>query len=205
MKPVIRYSGILIVAIGILFILFEPLTDWRINRLSNSIVQTAEHSQLNQPVSTTSETHYDFEAVEELSFSSFVTLPRTNQLQAKGVLTMPEVDMELPILDGLSEENLLAGAGTMKEDQLPGEGNYALAGHNWHDRTTLFSALHRAEEGMSVFLSVDGEVYEYVVTTIEMVDPSRIDVIDDRDYPLLTLVTCNHDGTERLIVQAELV
>lgn len=202
MKFTIRFSGGLIVAFGILFILFEPLTDWRINRLSSSIV---EQSQSTQSVSSTTETHYDFEAVEELSFSSFVTLPNVNQMQAKGVLSMPEVDMELPILDGLSEENLLAGAGTMKEDQLPGEGNYALAGHNWHDRQTLFSALHRAEEGMSVFLAVDGEVYEYVVTTIKMVAPSRIDVIDDQEHPMLTLVTCNHDGTERLIVQAELL
>lgn len=202
MKLIIRFLGGSIIALGILFIFFEPLTDWRINRLSSSIV---EQSQSTQSVSSTTETHYDFEAVEELSFSSFVTLPNVNQLQVKGVLTMPDVDMELPILDGLSEENLLAGAGTMKEDQLPGEGNYALAGHNWHDRTTLFSALHRAEEGMSVFLAVEDEIYEYVVTTIEMVDPRRIDVIEDREQPLLTLVTCNHDGTERLIVQATLV
>lgn len=197
-----RILGGAIIALGILIILFEPLTDWRINRLSRSIV---EELPSTQSVDCTTETHYDFEAVEELSFSSFLTLPNVNQLQVKGVITIPDIDMELPILDGLSEENLLAGAGTMKEDQLPGEGNYALAGHNWHDRTTLFSALHRAEEGMSVFLAVKDEVYEYVVTTIEMVDPRRIDVIEDREQPLLTLVTCNHDGTERLIVQATLV
>lgn len=205
MKFSLRYSGVLLVVLGVLFILFDPINDWRINRLSNSIIQTVEQSQPNRPVDSTSETHYDFEAVEELSFSSFLALPSADQLQGKGVLTIPEVDMELPIFDGLSEEHLRAGAGTMKKDQLPGKGNYALAGHNWHDRTTLFSPLHRAKEGMSVFLTVDGEVYEYKITTIKMVDPSRIDVIDDREHPLLTLVTCNHDGTERLIVQAELV
>lgn len=205
MKRILRYTGIMIITAGLLLLLFDPFTDWRINRLSQTVIESVEESQPDQSVSPTTETHYDFDDVEELSFSSFVTLPSVDHLQAKGILTMPDVDMKLPILDGLSEENLLAGAGTMKEDQLPGEGNYALAGHNWHDRTTLFSALHRAEKGMIVFLSVDGQVYEYVVTTIEMVDPSRIDVIEDQDKPLLTLVTCNHDGTERLIVQAEMV
>ena len=143
--------------------------------------------------------------MKELSFSSLLAFPNAEDVVGIGTLIMPEVDMTIPILKGLSEKNLMAGAGTMKKEQIPGEGNYAIAGHNWRDRATLFSPLHKAKEGMSIFLKIGDEKFEYRVSNIETVEPTRIDIIEDQDEPLLTLVTCNHDGTERLIVQATLV
>lgn len=205
MKHISVLLGFMATAAGLMLFYFEPLIDWRINRLSHSVVEDISVNDSRRSDLVASETHYDFEAVDELSVTSMLSLPDETQLQAIGTLEMPEVDMTIPLLDGLSEWNLMAGAGTMKENQEPGVGNYAIAGHNWRDRTTLFSPLHRAEEGMSIFLTVNGERYEYVVSMIQMVEPSRIDVIEDKDEPLLTLITCNHDGTERLIVQASLV
>lgn len=202
MKHISVLLSIVMIAAGLLLVFFEPLTDWRISRLTDSVVETVEQPQASQD---DPDTHFDFDAVEELSFGSMISMPDRDQLQAIGRIEMPEVDMALPVLNGLSSDNLMAGAGTMKEDQQPGEGNYAIAGHNWRDRTTLFSPLHRAEEGMRIFLTVAGETYEYEVYSIQMVEATRIDVIEDQNEPLLTLVTCNHDGTERLIVQAALV
>lgn len=202
MKKTTLLFGILVVIAGIMLIFFEPITDWRINRLSQSVVESSEASGMS---SDKVDTHYDFDKVKELSFSSLLTLPNADNVEGIGIISMPEVDMTLPILDGLSVANLMAGAGTMKQDQVPGQGNYSIAGHNWRDRTTLFSPLHRAEEGMSIFLTIDGETYEYSVSTIQTVEPTRIDIIEDQDEPLLTLVTCNHDGSKRLIVQATLV
>lgn len=202
MKKTTLLFGILVVIAGIMLIFFEPITDWRINRLSQSVVESSEASGMS---SDKVDTHYDFDKVKELSFSSLLTLPNADNVEGIGIISMPEVDMTLPILDGLSVANLMAGAGTMKQDQVPGQGNYSIAGHNWRDRTTLFSPLHRAEKGMSIFLTIDGETYEYSVSTIQTVKPTRIDIIEDQDEPLLTLVTCNHDGSKRLIVQATLV
>lgn len=202
MKKTTLLFGILVVIAGIMLIFFEPITDWRINRLSQSVVESSEASGMS---SDKVDTHYDFDKVKELSFSSLLTLPNADNVEGIGIISMPEVDMTLPILDGLSDANLMAGAGTMKQDQVPGQGNYSIAGHNWRDRTTLFSPLHRAEKGMSIFLTIDGETYEYSVSTIQTVKPTRIDIIEDQDEPLLTLVTCNHDGSKRLIVQATLV
>ena len=93
----------------------------------------------------------------------------------------------------------------MKENQIMGEGNYALAGHNWRDKATLFSPLHRVKEGMIIYLKDLQKEYEYRVDKIIMVDPNRLEVIDETETATLTLVTCNHDGTERLIIQAALV
>lgn len=205
MKHLSQFFGITAVLSGMLLIFFEPLTDWRISRLTDSVIESVDVSPSSHSDKVQVDTHYDFDAVEELDLNAMMDLPHEKDLAAIGKLEMPDVDMTIPILEGLSHDNLMAGAGTMKEDQQPGDSNYAIAGHNWPDRTTLFSPLHRAEEGMRIFLTVKGETYEYVVSTIQMVDPTRIDVIEDQNDPLLTLVTCNHDGTERLIVQASLV
>ncbi|GEK92010.1 class A sortase [Alkalibacterium kapii] len=202
MKKKILFLGVIAVIAGVLLIFFEPLTDWRINNLSHSVIETTETFEAK---SIDTDTHYNFDEVKELSFDSLLTLPKAEDVVGIGTLIMPEVDMTIPILNGLSDENLMAGAGTMKKDQQPGQGNYAIAGHNWRDRTTLFSPLHRAQEGMSIFLRIGDDTFEYRVTTIQTVEPTRIDMIEDQNEPLLTLVTCNYDGTERLIVQATLV
>jgi len=92
----------------------------------------------------------------------------------------------------------------MKENQEIGKGNYALASHNWCDNTTLFSSLHRSDIDMTAYLTDLDTIYEYTITEVVMVDPHRIDMIEDQDNSMFTLMTCNTDGTERLIVQGEL-
>lgn len=68
----------------------------------------------------------------------------------------------------------------------------------------MFSSLHRTEAGMKAYMTDLENIYEYTITDVIMVDPHRIDVIEDQETPMITLVTCNVDGTERLIVQGEL-
>ncbi|MFL2076922.1 sortase [Marinilactibacillus psychrotolerans] len=93
----------------------------------------------------------------------------------------------------------------MKENQIMGEDNYALAGHNWRDNTTLLFQLHRFKKGVNNYLKDLQKEYEYRVDKIVMVNPNGLNVIDETETVTLTLVTCNHAGAERLIVQAALV
>ena len=72
MKKTTLLFGILVVIAGIMLIFFEPITDWRINRLSQSVVESSEASGMS---SDKVDTHYDFDKVKELSFSSLLTLP----------------------------------------------------------------------------------------------------------------------------------
>jgi sortase A len=187
---------------GLILLVTIPLSDYRLGRLSEAIILNGE-AEATQ--SSAIEAVYDFDEVEELSASLLMPLPKIETLKGIGEIKIPDVNMHLPILSGLSNDNLKAGAGTMKSHQEIGKGNYALAGHNWRDKTTLFSPLHRVERGMHITVREGTEEAVYVIDLIDTVDPSRIDVIQDKDEPMLTLVTCNHDGTERLIVQASLV
>ena len=46
-----------------------------------------------------------------------------------GAIAIPKVNLYLPILLGLSDDSLSTGAGTMRKNQVMGQGNYPLAGH----------------------------------------------------------------------------
>lgn len=195
-------TGIVLTAIGIFLFAMIPLSDYIINSISKQAVEELSIENIRQ--GEQADADFDFDQVQEINASSFTSLLNFSD-EAIGVISIPEVSMELPIFKGLDNDKLMVGAGTMKENQIMGEGNYALAGHNWRDKTTLFSPLHRVKKGMIIYVKDLQKEYEYRIDKIIMVDPNRLEVIDETETATLTLVTCNHDGTERLIIQAALV
>lgn len=123
-----------------------------------------------------------------------------------GEIYMPDVNMRVPILEGISNENLWVGAGTMKPGQKMGEGNYALAGHHMWDENQLFTPITKSKIGDKAYVTDKDKIYEYTIKEIYVVPPSEGHVINDvPGEQLLTLVTCTDVwGTERLIVIGEL-
>lgn len=118
-------------------------------------------------------------------------------------IAIPSVNIRLPIAKGLSETALATGAGTMKESQQLGEGNYTLASHNLEGTDVLFSPLHRLEIGELIYITDLQDVYTYEVTISEVVEPTAVYVLDDvPNKRLLTLITCAFDGADRLHIQA---
>ncbi|AQP54047.1 class A sortase [Vagococcus penaei] len=150
---------------------------------------------------------FDFEDVQSLDFN-LVAEARNNtaNMHVLGGIAIPSVDLNLPIFKGVSNYSIAIGAGTMKEDQVMGKGNYGLASHYMYDPKLLFAPLVRVEMGSSIYLTDLDYIYEYKVTMKEYVEPTRIEIIDDvPGKRLVTLVTCDVSGENRLIVQGELV
>lgn len=151
---------------------------------------------------------FDFDQVESLDFNlvAQATKGRDTGLNTIGGIAIPSVEMNLPIFKGVSNYVLAVGAGTMKEEQRMGTGNYALASHYMYDPKLLFAPLVNVELGSSILLTDLEYIYEYKVTYKEYVEPTRVEVIDDVDNKqMVTLVTCDVSGANRLIVQGELV
>lgn len=124
-----------------------------------------------------------------------------------GDIIIPSVGMDLPILEGMSNQNLWVGAGTMKPYQQMGRGNYAIAGHHMWDDGLLFAPLHRVEIGTIVYITDRETVYAYEIDRADVLEDTEGWVVsDDQGDGVLTLVTCNDfDSTERLILQGTLV
>lgn len=150
---------------------------------------------------------YDFDSVESISTESVLKAQTNNaNLPVIGGVAIPEVGINLPIFKGLGNTELTYGAGTMKENQVMGSGNYALASHHVFGLTgssqMLFSPLENVKTGMKIYLTDKETVYTYVVTSIESVAPSQVAAIDDTEETEVTLVTCTDaEATSRTIVK----
>lgn len=149
---------------------------------------------------------FEFSNVEPLSWEQLLTVRnRFHELPTLGLISIPDVNLELPILYGLDNENLAVGAGTMDPSQHMGTGNYALAGHYTQSPTALFGPLHTLDIGMSIYVTDMKHTFQYEVTSLETVPPTQVDVLEPTTEPTITLVTCTFDATERLIVKGLLV
>ncbi|MDQ0223555.1 class A sortase [Streptococcus moroccensis] len=154
---------------------------------------------------------FAFDEVESLSTESVLANQwAAQQLPVIGGIAIPELNLNLPIFKGLDNTALHYGAGTMKEDQVMGQGNYALASHHVFGITgassMLFSPLENGTPGMKIYVTDKTTVYTYVLTTVETVTPDRVDVVDDvPGVTEITLVTCEDAGAEfRTIVKGTL-
>lgn len=199
---------LIIVALGLIFNaqIRNMIMVWHTNQYQVSKV-SKDSIDKNKNVKTS----FDFNKVESLSTEAVINAQwKAQQLPVIGGISIPEVSMNLPIFKGLDNAGLYYGAGTMKETQQMGQGNYALASHHVFGITgasdMLFSPLDRAKAGMKIYITDKEQVYTYVITSVETVTPDRTDVIEDTEgVAEITLVTCEDAAaTNRTIVKGTL-
>lgn len=202
---------ILLIIVGLVLIVNKPIRNKMIetktndNQIENVSKETIEQNE--EAPATFDATEIKPVSTEDVVASTF-TQSEKSFLTVAGI-AIPELNMNLPIYKGLDSTSLMYGAGTMKENQELGKGNYALASHHVfgsNGGNLLFSPLTRAQVGMTVYVTDKDDVYTYKITNIETVTPDRGDVINDGDEPELTLVTCTDaDAKFRTIVKAKYV
>ncbi|NMA95986.1 MAG: class A sortase [Clostridiales bacterium] len=103
--------------------------------------------------------------------------------------------MNLPILKGITDANLLVGATTMRPDQIMGEGNYPLAGHYNKSQGKLFHHLMDVDVGAIIKITNKETVYEYRVYDTIIVPETDVHLIEDqeaidRGKPITSLMVC---------------
>lgn len=127
--------------------------------------------------------------------------------EAMGYISIPSIDVELPIYEGTTEAVLLKGVGHMTESSYPLGGldtHSVLTGHRGLASAVLFTNLDRMEPGDLFFLHVLDEELAYRVDEITVILPEETDslaIIPGGDY--CTLVTCTPLGinSHRLLVR----
>lgn len=130
-----------------------------------------------------------------------------------GIISIPDINLELPVFNGITYETMMYGAGTAKANQVMGQGNYALASHTIFNslngtimENILFGNLINARLGQSIFLTDKNKVYEYQIDNIYTAHVSQGNIIEDhKDKKEITLYTCTTlTGDERLVVHGSL-
>jgi sortase A len=106
-----------------------------------------------------------------------------------GVLKIPAIDLEVPVLEGTDGLTLNRAVGHIDGTPLPmhgGAGNVGIAGH----RDGFFRGLRDIHLGDAIDLLVEEGNFRYVVDEIVIVPPGDVSVLATRSKPGLTLVTC---------------
>ena len=202
-KYLIHTALVVMFVIGLVLVFMNPIQSFLISRLSDELVPTTSE----QVAAETMEATFDFEEVQSLSISDILRAQVSKStLPVIGSIAIPEVDLELPILKGVGQEALAVGAGTMKPEQVMGQGNYALASHYFEGKDILFGPLYDANIGDIIYLSDLEYVYEYQLSMKEIIEATDVYIIDDvPNETLLTLITCAEEGTKRLAVRATFI
>jgi sortase A len=129
--------------------------------------------------------------------------------ETMGYITIPKIDVKLPIYHGTSQDVLEKGVGHLEGSSMPvgGEGTHCvLTGHTGMQNAKLFTDLTELEEGDTFYLHILGRVLAYQVDRITVVEPNELDDlkrVDGEDY--CTLVTCTPYGvnSHRLLVRGK--
>jgi sortase A len=122
-------------------------------------------------------------------------------------IQIPDIQVEVVVVEGVSSSALRAGAGHYPSTPLPCEaGNVSIAGH----RTTYgrpFHDLDLLEPGDEIRLVIPIGQCTYRVVDTQIVSPNDVGVIATTADNRLTLTTCHPKGSarQRLVVTAELV
>jgi len=127
-------------------------------------------------------------------------LPQTtlNGYAVVGILQVPAVGLELPVLDNWNYDLLQLApcrySGSIKE------GNLILLAHNYDRHFGRFKEL---EPGDTVsFLSVDGTAHKYTVAITEHLQKTELEKLTVSDHEL-TLFTCTKGGHSRVVVRCD--
>ena len=211
--------------LGLALLIYPSFSDWW-----NSRVQSHAIMDYDAAVQSLTQKDYSewFEAADayneavaglEYPFMNYGQLSDRSDLQPydellnvtgtgiMGYITIPKIDVELPIYHGVSESVLAVAAGHLHGSSLPvgGEGTHAvISAHRGLPSAKLFTYLDRLEVGDSFTVTVLDRVMTYEVDQVLIVEPNQVDglyVVDGQDY--VTLLTCTPYGinTQRLLVR----
>lgn len=143
---------------------------------------------------------------EILSKQSYRSMLSTNGSNVIATISIPKINVDIPVRHGISERVLQSGAGHIQQSSLPVGGKNTravISGHRGLPTAKLFTRLDEIEKGDMFFISVIDKTLAYKVSKIETVLPEDIESIrpvEGKD--LVTLVTCTPYGVNdhRLLV-----
>lgn len=127
--------------------------------------------------------------------------------ESLGYITIPKINVNLPIYEGTEESVLRRGVGHMSMTSYPLGGtstHCVLTGHRGLPEAVLFTDLDQLEKGDKFYLHTLDEVLAYQVNQILVVKPDQtgdLQIVEGEDY--CTLVTCTPYGinSHRLLVR----
>jgi len=170
---------ILGVVLIVFALLYTVIRDWRLERLAAETVDAIRTQNV------TVKTGPSDMAVVEYKGCEYI-----------GYLTIPELELELPMMSDWSDEKLAFSP--CRYYGSPATEDIVLMAHNY---APFFEHLKNLSVGDTLsFTDVSGQVWTYTVEELEVLPPSAVEEMTHSGYPL-TLFTCTEDNENRLTVR----
>ncbi len=211
---------VIILLVGLSVMLYPTVSDWW-----NSRVQSQAIATYDSAVEQIDDKHYDEimnKAHEYNSEIAKINSPFSNpdavpgyedilNISGTGIMgyiTIPVINVQLPIYHGTSEEVLNVAAGHLQGSSLPVGGDTThsvISAHRGLPSARLFSDLDRLNVGDTFTITILDEILTYEIEEINIVLPteiSKLAISSGNDY--VTLMTCTPYGinSHRLLVRA---
>lgn len=194
MKKIVA-TILIVLGIGLIFspFLSKKVVE-KVNTTSQKVFEEVTEEEIVE--NNKIEAVYDFEAIKDIEIaSSIIGMINFDNKAVIGQIIIDDLNMNLPVLKGVTNSNLLAGATTMVKDQEMGKGNYPLAGHYMNDKNKLFGGLMDIELDTVVLLVDKKTVYEYTIYDKVIVDDQAFYMLEQeqskkRGVPIISLMTC---------------
>ena len=135
-----------------------------------------------------------------------MAVPPTPGPGAPRRMVIPKIGVDAPVVAGDTWEDLKKGIGHHPGSASPGEsGNMVAAAHN-DIFGEIFRDLLELEPGDEVLVYTDEGAFLYIINKVEIVLPTKVEVMDPTDHPVLTLITCYPYllDTHRIVAVADL-
>ncbi len=134
-----------------------------------------------------------------------IPIPTAGVQQAVRI-QIPAISVDAPVVQGDGWEQLKKGVAQHIGTPDPGEnGNVVLSAHN-DIFGEIFRNLDRLKPGDTIVLSTNQRQYTYVVTGTQIVEPTRVDVMNPTPNAAVTLISCYPYliDNQRIVVSAVL-
>ena len=129
-----------------------------------------------------------------------------------GVISIPAMELEMPIFLGATEQHMADGAAHLSQTSLPigGENtNCVIAGHRGYNGASYFRYIDKLKVGDTVSITNLWERLTYRVCEIKIIDPHDVtEILIQPGRELLTLLSCHpyaSGGRQRYVVYCERV
>ncbi|MBE5861165.1 MAG: sortase [Butyrivibrio sp.] len=180
------FLGIVCFAIAISIIIYNRNEDNAAGVSAANLLEGVDAQITNSPVE--SDPTGDMKSVD-VNGQSFI-----------GIITIPAIDIRLPIQQEWSSENAKTSPCRYKGSVYSND--LIVAGHNYQRH---FGKLNQLLSGDTVIVTdIDGRQYYYEVTYTETIGTYDVDAMDKGDWDF-TVFTCTKGGASRVTVRCEFV
>jgi LPXTG-site transpeptidase (sortase) family protein len=219
---IIKIITFVFIGVGVLFLLYPSITnvisdikkagvlsEWEIQKEASSYEETVSE---DMTIEGDEESDSILEAPDDLGAGIEEETINYDELTADDFfplkIIIPKIDLEWIVNEGSDRQTLYEGPGHIIETPLPGDvGRCTFSGH----RTTYgapFNKIDDLVEGDLIYLeTIKGEVLTYIVTSLEVVDPKDVYILEGSEKRELLLTSCypEYSAAERIILISELV